>query len=162
MCQLCDENVRTLADFAVIERPAEALLGLDWEGSYGQAAAGSVRATLKALQARLGRGDLWSGPLVGLSFNDRAAGFRYFVGVAAGEVGDTDDLVRIDLPARRHVASWHGEADGDVVGHYGRMIGWLASQGLTRAAAGPHHREEYPRDGDFDGPPILRLMLPLE
>ncbi|WP_187971913.1 GyrI-like domain-containing protein [Aquibium microcysteis] len=161
MCQLCDENVRTRSDFAVIERPAETLVGLDWEGRYGEAAAGAVRATLRSLQTRVGKGDLWSGPLVGLSFNDRPDGFRYFVGAAAGEVGDAEGLVRIDLPARRHVASWHGEADGDVVAHYGRMIGWLASQGLKRAETGPHHREEYPRDGDFDGPPILRLMLPL-
>lgn len=161
MCQLCEENVRTPSDFAVIARPAETLVGFDWQGTYGQAAAGSVRATLKSLQARLGKGDLWSGPLVCLSFNDQPDGFRCFVGVAAGEVGATDGLVRVDLPARRHVAAWHGEADGDVVAHYGRMIGWLASRGLTRAETGPHHREEYPRDGDFDGPPVLRLMLPL-
>ncbi len=42
------------------------------------------------------------------------------------------------------------------------LIGWLASRGLARAATGPQHREEYPRDADFDGPPVLRLMLPLE
>lgn len=161
MCQLCDENVWDRSGFAVIERPAETLVGLEWEGSYGQGAAGSVRATLKSMQARIGMGDLWSGPLVGLSFNDGPASFRYFVGVAIEEARATEGLHRVDLPARRHVASWHGESDGDVVAHYGRMIGWLASQGLERAGAGPHHREEYPRDGDFDGQPVLRLMLPL-
>lgn len=162
MCQLCEENEGDFSGFAVIERPAETLVGIAWEGSHGQAAAGSVHATLKSLQARLGRGGLWSGPIVGLSFNDRPEGFRYFVGVAADEVKDAGGLLRIDLPTRRHVASWHGEADGDVVAHYGRMIGWLAVQGLARPEAGPHHREEYPRDGDFDGPPVLRLMLPVE
>jgi len=162
MCRLCDDNVRDFADFAIIDRPAETLVGIDWEGSYGQAAAGSVRASLKSLQARLGRGDLWSGPIVGLSFDGGPAGFRYFVGVAAAEATDAHGLRRIDLPAGRHVASWHGEADGDVIAHYGRMIGWLASRGLARAATGPQHREEYPRDADFDGPPVLRLMLPLE
>lgn len=161
MCQLCEENGRDFSGFAVIERPAETLVGLDWEGVYGQAAAGAVRAVLKALQARLGRGDLWSGPIVGLSFNDGSERFRYFVGVAAEEAKDADGLLRVDLPARRHVASWHAEADGDVVAHYGRMIGWLLEQGLSRSEAGPHHREEYPRDGDFDGPPVVRLMLPV-
>jgi predicted transcriptional regulator YdeE len=162
MCQLCEENHRDFSGFAVIERPSETLVGLDWEGSHEKAAAGSVRATLKALQARLGKGDLWSGPIVGLSFNDRPTGFRYFVGVAAAEAESTEGFVRIDLPARRHVASWHGEADGDVVAHYGRMVGWLATQGLSRPSEGPHHREEYPRDGDFDAPPVLRLLLPVE
>ena len=117
---------------------------------------------LKSLQERFGRGDLWSGPIVGLSFDNGSVGFRYFVGVAAGDGKDADGLQCVNLPARRHVASWHGEADGDVVTHYGRMIGWLATQGLARSTGGYHHREEYPRDGDFDGPPILRLMLPLD
>lgn len=162
MCQLCEETARDVSGFAVIERPAETLVGLDWQGSHGQAAAGSVRAILKALQTRLGRGDLWSGPIVGLSFNDRPDGFRYFVGVAAAEVADAEGLLRVDLPARRHVASWHAQADGGVVAHYGRMLGWMTARGLARPAAGPHHREEYPRDGDFDGPPVLRLMLPVD
>lgn len=162
MCQLCEENDRDFSGFAVIERPAETLVGIAWEGSHGQAAAGSVRATLKSLQARLGKGDLWSAPIVGLSFNDRPEGIRYVVGIAPDDVKDAAGLLRIDLSARRYVASWHGPSDGDVVAHYGRMIGWLTARGLSRSAAGPHHREEYPRDGDFDGPPVLRLMLPLE
>lgn len=162
MCQLCEENERDFSGFAVIERPAETLVGIAWEGSHGQASAGAVRATLASLQARLGKGDLWSAPIVGLSFNDRPDGFRYFVGIVADEAKDAGDLQRIGLTARRYVASWHGGSDGDVVAHYGRMIGWLTAQGLTRPNAGPHHREEYPRDADFDGPPILRLMLPVE
>jgi len=123
---------------------------------------GSIRATLKSLQVTLGKGDLWSGPIVGLSFNDGSERFRYFVGIAASEAKNASGLVRLDLPARRHVASWHGQADGDVVAHYGRMIGWLTSQGLARSLETPHHREEYPRDADFDGPPVLRLLLPVQ
>lgn len=162
MCQLCEADRLDHFGFSVIDRPAEALVGLEWEGSHGQAAMGSIRATLKSLQVTLGKGDLWSGPIVGLSFNEGSERFRYFVGIAASEAKNASGLVRLDLPARRHVASWHGQADGDVVAHYGRMIGWLTSQGLARSLEAPHHREEYPRDADFDGPPVLRLLLPVQ
>lgn len=161
MCQLCEADRLDHFGFSVIDRPAEALVGLEWEGSHGQAAMGSIRVTLKSLQQRLGKGDLWSGPIVGLSFNEGPERFRYFVGIAASEAKKASGFVCLDLPPLRHVASWHGPADGDVVAHYGRMIGWLTSQGLERTLEGPHHREEYPRDGDFDGPSVLRLLLPV-
>ncbi|RST86275.1 hypothetical protein EJC49_11540 [Aquibium carbonis] len=161
MCQLCEETRLDVSGFAVLDRPAETLVGLEWEGSHGEAAAGSVRATLTALQARLGKGDLWSGPIIGLSFNDGPERFRYFAGVAAEEAVPVGGLVGLQLPPRRYVASWHGQADGDVVAHYGRMIAWLTTKGMARSLEPPHHREEYPRDGVFDGPPVLRLLLPL-
>lgn len=166
MCLLCAEADGDFAGFALMERPPETLAGLWWDGTHVQAAAGGVRATLRSLQAIVGKGGLWSGPIVGLTFSDGPDGLRHFAGVAVEDLdapsGSRHDLVRLDLPGRRYAASWHGVGDGDVVAHYGRMIHWVAGQGLSRPLSGHRHREEYPRDVDFDGPAVLRLMLPVD
>ena len=58
-------------------------------------------------------------------------------------------------------SSWHGADDGEVAGHYGRMIEWIGDEGLQWETSRLHHREEYPLDYDVGGPPVLRLLMPV-
>ncbi|MDP3896801.1 MAG: GyrI-like domain-containing protein [Mesorhizobium sp.] len=164
MCQWCGDGEARTAAFEIVDRPPQSLVGIVWDGSFADAAAGGVRAALEAMQARLADlPGLFKGPLVGVSWNERPDGFRYFVGYepepgapAAG------DLERLDLPAMRYVVAWHAEGDGAVVEHYRGMLHWMQMQGVPRDVTRLHHREEYPLDADFAGPPVLRLMMPTD
>lgn len=170
------------AEVDIVERPAQSLVGRVWEGTFAEAAAGGVRRTLEDMQARLAAlPGLFKGPLVGLSWNERADGFRYFVGYEPdGEAaGRSDDggvadarsgpdmdaatsgearLEWLDLPTMRYAVAWHAEGDGAVVEHYRGMLHWMQLEGLSRDVTRMHHREEYPLDADFAGPPVMRLM----
>ena len=163
MCQWCagDEEVR--GDFIIVARPAQEFVGRLWEGTYSQAAAGAIHAVLNEVKAFSGGlPDLWAGPLVGISWNDRPDGFRYFVGVETNmETGVASDWMRLSLPEMRLVTSWHSNQDGDVTDHYVRMIRWLEAGGHRWDKNLLHHREEYPPHADFSQAPVLRLMLPL-
>jgi hypothetical protein len=162
MCRMCEEIGSGRDGFAIVDRPSERLAGLFWEGTLAEAAAGAARDLLKEVRSHAGPGELWSSPIVCLSWSDADDRLRHFAGVTASEAPvSAPGWPSIDLPAGRWVADWHGPADGDVLGHYGRMIMWLSTTGHRRAADGPLHREDYPRDADLDGPPVLRLMLPL-
>ncbi len=163
MCQLCETGGMGDAGFGIVSRSAEVLVGLSWEGSFAEARSGSIRTLLSQVQARLGEvSDLWASPIVGISWNDRPDGFRYFVGVPVSEAGALSHFdARIELPATICAAAWHAADDGDVIAHYGRMIEWISASGHMRNTAAYHHREEYPRDADFDAAPELRLMIPV-
>ncbi len=164
MCLLCGPAPSTFGEFGIAERPAEEFSGIFWEGAHEDAAAGAVRAVLKTVQARAGgaTASLWDGPIVAVSWSVAPGWFRTFVGIEAGRDDPAKDgWEKLTLPAQKYVSAWHGAQDGDVVERYGRMIEWVRMVGHARAADGPHHREEYPRDGDFDGPPVVRLMLPV-
>lgn len=162
MCLLCGGAGAHAVSIA--ERPPLRLGGLRWSGSYGDAATGAIRTLLGAVQdfsAR--RAGMWKSPLVGLSRNGRGDdGFDYFAGVAIDD-GETlpDGFVTVDVPAMTVAASWHGEGDGDVVAHYGRMLEWLRGSGYARDRASFDHCEEYPHDADLDATPTLRLFLPV-
>lgn len=161
MCARCGEFGRHR--FAVAERAPQNLHGLVWEGTYAEAAAGAIHPLIEDMKAvAADEGDPWSRMIIGISWNDRADGFRYFVGIETAEdVAPTAGYRLLSLPAMRFASVWHGPDDGDVVGHYGRMIDWIEIEGQSRDVSVLHHREEYPADIDLAGPPVLRLMLPL-
>lgn len=165
MCLLCGPQAPAFGEFGITERPAQDLEGLFWEGTHEEAAAGAVRSVLKTVQARsgdLGR-SLWGNSIVGVSWNTGPGRFRTFVGFEGGEPESAADeaWTKLALPARKYATVWHSDSDGDVVERYGRMIEWIGMVGHVRPRDGPHHREEYAADVDFDGLPMLRLMLPI-
>ncbi|APH71994.1 GyrI-like domain-containing protein [Aquibium oceanicum] len=165
MCLMCETAAPAFGEFGMTERPSEELRGVFWEGSHEEAAAGAVRAMLKRVQAHCGAGkaSLWDGPIVGVSWSTGPGRFRTFVGIESATVGTATDagLETLTLPGHRYATAWHGAEDGDVVERYGRMIEWIRMAGHARSPDGPHHREEYPRESDFDATPVLRLMLPV-
>lgn len=161
MCACCGEPGRHR--FAIAERPAQRLRGVAWEGSYAEAAAGAIHPLIEQMKAVVAGGkDPWFDAIVGISWNDRPDGFRYFVGIQ-----EEKDQVRIaqhgplSLPPMRYASVWHSPDDGDVISHYGRMIEWIETEGECRDISVLHHREEYPADIDVTAAPVLRLMLPL-
>lgn len=162
MCTWCGDGRLEAADFDLVERPAQSLAGLVWEGSFADAAKGGVRALLERMQARVATiPGLFKGPLVGISWNERPDGFRYFVGYEPDAAAPADDLERLDLPKMHYVVAWHAEGDGAVVEHYRGLLHWMQMEGHARDVSRLHHREEYPLDADFSGPPVLRLMMPI-
>lgn len=175
MCRWCGEPGGRATGAALVERPAQRLVGRSWQGTHGEAASGAILALLKAVQAETGGdGAIFAGPIVALSWSDRPDGFRTFVGVevdGAGEAGEAwaaleRDGERVDLPPMRFAADWHDArhdaSGGDVLGHYEALIAWLRASGHRWDRTRLHHREEYPRHADFSAAPVLRLMLPID
>lgn len=162
MCDRC--GVIGSHGIALSERPPHRLAGRYWEGSHTEAAAGAIRPMLAEMKANSARAPgFWSSPVVGITWNDRPGGFRYFVGIAIDEDETPGDgLDTLDLPEMTFASSWHGAEDGNVVEHYLRMIEWISDMGLQRDSSRFHQREEYPPDVDLDGLPVLRLMMPLK
>ncbi|WP_047144847.1 GyrI-like domain-containing protein [Aquamicrobium sp. LC103] len=164
---MCGDVSAARHGFGLSERPAQVLTGLTWEGTY-EAAAGALHSMIERVKAYSdAQPGVWKSPIVGISWNDRPEGFRYFAGVSAGEgemspAEEADGFGRISLPEMRFASSWHGPRDGDVVPHYGRMIEWMREEGLARDASLMHQREEYPHDIDLTLPPTLRIMMPVK
>ncbi len=160
MCQLCGDIAH---DVALTERPAHTLAGRMWEGTFAEAAEGAIHALIAEVKAFSdARTTLWKSPIVGISWNDRPDGFRYLVGVAP-DPGETlpGNFSTVELPEMRLASAWHGPEDGEVPGHYSRMLEWLQAAGLSWDRAHFHHREEYPPEVDLAAPPALRLLLPV-
>ncbi len=163
MCQFCGEVALGAHAVTLTDRPAHGLAGLMWEGTFAKARAGAIRTVIAEVKAFSDtRTTPWKSPIVGLSWNDRADGLRYLVGVAL-DPGEPipPEFARVDIPEMRLASSWHGAGDGEVVDHYARMIEWLGMRGLDWDRSRFHHREEYPHDMDLDAPPALRLLLPV-
>lgn len=164
MCLLCGPANRRAAEFAILARPATKLRGRVWEGSHAEAAGGAVRDLLERVRDEgSGPGDLWAGPIVAVSRNDRPGGFRVFAGLEAadGTVSRGGLPETLFLPPLRFAAAWHHATEGPVVERYARMIDWVERVGHRRDVSAMHHAEEYPRDADFAAPAALRLMLPV-
>jgi predicted transcriptional regulator YdeE len=162
MCGLCNEASMAGQGIVLTERPAHRLCGRYWEGSYGEAARGAIHSVIRDVQAFAAqREGGWRSPIVGLSWNDRPDGFRYFVGIALDERGSPPrGFSSLALPEMTLASSWHGAGDGDVVAHYVRMIDWVKAENLVWDKRHVHHREEYPHDVDLTHPPALRLLIP--
>ncbi|HTV72072.1 MAG TPA: GyrI-like domain-containing protein [Rhizobiaceae bacterium] len=165
MCEWCGAPAGLLDGFSVVERPAQTLVGRVWEGTYSQAAGGALHPVLAKVQAQ-GTGEgkqagaaLWAGPIVGISWNDRPDGFRYFVGIESDAVDAEKSPLKV--PAMRFATAWHDASDGDVTEHYQLMLQWMEREGLSWDKSRMHHREEYPLHADFSAPPMLRLMVPV-
>jgi len=160
MCDRCGEPGIGAHAVAMSERPAQRLSGRRWEGNYAQARAGALRAVMDEVRAFSDRQPgLFRSPIVALTWNGEGERFRHFVGIATDETPSGFD--RLDLPGMLFATSWHGPEDGDVAAHYGAIMGRLREDGLGHDRTIFDHREEYPPDADPDGPPALRLMVPV-
>lgn len=161
MCDRC--GALGAHDISMSERPAHRLAGRMWEGSNAEAAAGALHPLIEEMKQVSGRRSaLWRSPIVGLTWNDRPGGFRYFVGIAIDDEEAAEPGMQVlDLPEMTFASSWHGADDGNVVEHYLRMIEWISDAGLKRDFSTFHQREEYPPDADVAGPPVLRLLMPV-
>lgn len=167
MCRWCGVPDSTADGFSVVTRPGQSLVGRIWEGTYSEAAAGALVGLLKDVQAFAATevAALWAGPIVGISWNQRADGFRHFVGVerdgSAGRDGAAG-MIPLDVPPMRFSTAWHDAGDGEVLDHYEAMLAWMEREGLSWDKRTMHHREEYPLHADFSAAPVLRLMVPVK
>jgi len=162
MCELCADGARSHA-VSISYRPGQRLGGLRWSGGFADAASGALREVIGAVRDFSATRDaLWKSPIVALSksVEDR---LDYFAGISC-ENHETlpAGFTSLDVPEMAVASSWHGPEDGEVVEHYGRMDEWLRGSGYRRLYTPFDQREEYPHDVDLDGPPALRLLLPIE
>jgi len=161
MCDRCGEPNISAHAVAMSERPAHRLVGRHWSGTYAEARAGALREVMDEIRAFSDqRGGLFRSPVIALTWNDPSDGFRHFVGIAEDDAPSGFDI--LELPEMLFATSWHGPEDGDVAAHYGAIMGQMRGDGLAHDRAVFDHREEYPPDAEPDGPPMLRLMVPVK
>jgi hypothetical protein len=162
MCLMCGDATLDHA-FALAERPQHWLTGRFWSGTFEEAAAGALHpliAEMKALSQR--STDLWKSPIVGLTWNDRPDGFRYFVGIETEDASAAEGFDSLDVPEMCCASLWHSPEAGTVVESYGRLMRGLREAGIERDTGFCDQREEYPPDFDLAKPPALRLLLPVK
>lgn len=160
MCMMCGNPAAHR--YSLATRPAHRLVGRYWEGSHEEAAKGALRPLIeemKALSASHER--FWRSPIVGLSWNDRPAGLRYFAGFALEGTACPEGCSALELPEMELADIWHGPGDGDVIENYRGMLEWIGDNRLRHDPSFFDQREEYSPDVDLDAPPSLRLMLPV-
>lgn len=162
MCALC-EAAGQAVEFSVTSRPAHRLAGLWWSGTFDAAATGEIQRRLARVRDFYAtRDSVWKSPLVGLSRNERADGFDYYVGVDVGDDADLPpDFSVVEVPELTLVSAWHGPDDGAIPQRYGAMMIWLREHGYTPTTTVCDHREEYPHDTDDAATRGLRLMIPV-
>ena len=159
MCLMCGDATLDHA-FALTERPGHRLAGRFWSGTFDQAAAGALHPLIEELKLlSASSSDLWKSPIVGLTWNDRPDGFRYFLGIETED--EAAGFERLDVPAMQCAGLWHGAGAGTVVESYGRLMRGLREAGIARDQSFCGQREEYPPDIDLTAPLALRLLLPV-
>jgi len=165
MCALCDEAGALGDGVGLTDRPPHRLAGFLWEGTHAEAANGALHPLFARVRAFSdGRGSgLWRSPIVGLSLDERADGFRYLVAVAVEpDAAVPAGMAVMDMPETTFASIWHLPQDGDVAAHYARMAGLVREAGLAWDRSRLHRREEYAPDFDPAAQPLsLRLMLPV-
>lgn len=159
MCLMCGDATLDHA-FALTERPAHKLTGGFWAGTFEEAAKGALHPLIEAAKELSARSnDLWKSPIVGLTWNDRPDGFRYFVGIETEHSAVGFD--QLDVPEMQCAGLWHAPGAGTVVESYGRLMRGLKEAGIARDQSFCDQREEYPPDIDLSQPLALRLLLPV-
>lgn len=90
--------------------PSTRLMGLSWEGTYAQAAAGAIGVVMRDLRRLLALAP--DARILGVSWSDRSDGFRHFCGVEVS-AGDavSEGLDQIEIPARPCLTVAHPGAD---------------------------------------------------
>jgi hypothetical protein len=148
--------------FVLVGRPQHRLTGRFWSGSFEDASQGALHPVISEMQALSARtSDLWKSPIVGLTWNDRPDGFRYFLGIETADAIAGEGFDQLDVPEMRCAGLWHGPDAGTVVESYGKLMGGLRDAGIERDPTFCDQREEYPVDIDLEKPLALRLMLPV-
>ncbi|MEX0953580.1 MAG: GyrI-like domain-containing protein [Rhizobiaceae bacterium] len=161
MCLMCGDATLDHA-FSLVERPAHRLTGRFWSGTLDEASRGALHPLIEEMKAlSAATSDLWKSPIVGLTWNDRPDGFRYFVGVETEDEKASEGFDRLDVPEMRCAGLWHGPESGTVVESYGRLMRGIREAGIERDQSFCDQREEYPADIDLGRPLALRVLLPV-
>lgn len=164
MCALCDEMGGLGEGVGLSDRPPHRLAGFLWEGSRADAGNGAIHPLFARVGAFAGSREsgLWRSPIVGLTLDEWAGGFRYLVAIAV-EPSETipAGMTAMDFPEMTFASIWHLAEDGDVGARYTRIADMVGEAGLAWDRSRLHRREEYPPDFDPSQPPSMRLMLPV-
>lgn len=147
----------------IVPEPGFTAVGLFWEGSYAQAAAGEIRPLVLLVQSALPnvRQAMDREHLIGISWNDRLDGFRYFIGIRVEPDSEVPPgMSQIDVPPLRCATCNH--QSGDVTLSYQMLFRWIDEHGFDHDTRVLTHLEEYPLPYVPDAPPRLRLLVPIQ
>ncbi|MBD2846933.1 GyrI-like domain-containing protein [Paenibacillus sp. IB182496] len=151
----------------LVQWPPIIAVGLKWEGTFAEAAAGGIHVVQAELRRRLGTVERTSRPdrLLGLSYH-AAPGAERFIHFAAVEVSAAEVVPEgmgvIEVPAFAYAQCRHLRGQ-QIDATYRNLYAWIAERGLRPHEGGLTHLELYPAEQDpFAPDPEFTILIPLE
>jgi predicted transcriptional regulator YdeE len=149
---------------AVVAIPAFRAVGLKWEGTFDQAAAGGIRAIQKQMKERLGEiaHVLHPEQLLGLSYHVQPGGFTHYSVVEVATVEDVPEgMVEVTVPALTYAVYEHRKGQ-NIEGSYRNLYAWIAAQGKKARTDDVTHVEQYAMEQDPEtSDPEFTILIPL-
>jgi len=150
-----------------VHKPSLHAVGMRWEGTFGEAEAGGIRAVQREFKRRLSEigGRTNDGILLGLSYHAApgADRFTHYSAVEVAERGQVPEgMTEIEVPALTYARTEHRKGQS-IEWSYRNVYQWMDEQGYSPLQGGPTHFEEYPLLQDPDDPdPEFVILIPME
>jgi predicted transcriptional regulator YdeE len=149
---------------SIVNIPAFQAIGLKWQGTFEQAAAGEIKELMKDFQSRSHeiKEKTHSDLLLGLSYFDYPDGFTLY---SAFQVEQTAfipiGMHSIAVPELTYAVCRHHKGD-NINETYRQLFAWIDQQGYLHHKESIAHYEEYPAFQDpFDPEPEFSILLPI-
>ncbi|AFC29482.1 transcription activator effector binding protein [Paenibacillus mucilaginosus 3016] len=152
----------------VIQKPAFRAVGLRWEGTFAEAAAGGIRLVQQELRGRLGEiaGQVNPEQLLGLSYHahPEAEGFvHYAVLETVPGAGIPEGMLEISVPTLAYAECGHAKGQ-DIQETYRLIYEWISEQGyVLNKDTELTHYEVYPvSQNPYDPDPEFTIRIPIK
>ncbi|HAG01157.1 MULTISPECIES: effector binding domain-containing protein [Paenibacillus] len=153
---------------ALTTKEAFQAVGLKWEGTFADAAAGGIRAVHRQLQERLEEipHAIHKDTMLGLSYHafPGGEGFIHYAAVEVEKLGKVPDgMVNVSVPTLTYAACQHSKEQA-IEASYTNIYNWIKEQGYKEYSP-DHltHFEKYPMSQDpYDDHPEFVIMIPVE
>ncbi|KQO18162.1 GyrI-like domain-containing protein [Paenibacillus sp. Leaf72] len=156
--------MNVLKEVVLTEREAFHVVGLQWEGTFAEAAAGGIKEIQKQFQQRVTEINhvRERNKLLGLSFHTTSTGFTHYAAVQAEAVGCVPEgMYSLSIPSLTY-ATYDHQANENIEASYEYVYNWIRQNGHRPLSDGLTHLEFYPMSRDPYAPnPEFTILIPL-
>ncbi|RKL66269.1 AraC family transcriptional regulator [Salipaludibacillus neizhouensis] len=160
-------NSEQKSTITVVSKEAFQAVGLKWEGTFEEAAAGGIRHVQEEMHRRLKEIShiVDSKTLLGLSYDANLGelGFTHYAVVEVkGAENIPAEMVSVTVPSLSYATSEH-QKDQNIEYSYQNLYKWIKDQGLkTNNDTHLTHLEKYPLSQDpYTLDPAFTMMIPI-
>lgn len=151
-------------DISIVAKESFHAVGLTWTGTYVQAGAGEIRQLIALFQQCQSEIEHRLEPLyiTGISYDQVADGFSYFLCTPVSEVGTIPEGMELrSYPAQLFVTAYLPQGTA-VEQAYRELHQWLEQHGYQQAQDTLTYMEKYAHDYDLDEvAPAMTIMIPV-
>lgn len=150
----------------IVTKPAFHAVGLKWEGTFAEAAAGGIRLVHQEIQRRFREIPHVVNPdkLLGLSYHAQPEGngFTHYAVVEVAKVEQIPSgMVQVSVPTLTY-AKYEHRKGLEIEQSYQNIYAWIEQQGFSPLKGGLTHFEEYPMNQDpHTKAPEFTILIPI-